>query len=154
MTRSTWLCRCWDDAELFEHLQPVEDQVEGDVLAVAEAERLDVVHRDRAPGGRDITRRTVQGAPVGSGEGAFLNGGIAGDVQGVHLDVRVGERAEPAGEELRTGRLSVPAHPAWRGEDHIVGEHAGEPVDVVGVKGFCPLRERFAYGHRHPKSPF
>src|SRR5690242_10436798 len=122
-------CRGWEDAELFEHRQPVKHQVEGDVLAVAEAEHLDVIHRDRAAGGRDVPGRTVQDALVGSGEGSFLNGDISGDVQVVDLDVRVGEGFEPAGEELSAGRLSLTGHPAWSFVDDIIGEHTGEPVD-------------------------
>ena len=138
---------------MFEHRQPVKDQVEGDVLAVAEAEHLEIVHRDRAAGGRDITSRTVQGALVGSGEGAFLDGDISGDVDAVDLDMRIGEGLEPVGEELRAGRLSLAVDPAWCAENGVVGEHAGEPVDVVGVEGLRALVERLAYGHRH-RFPF
>ena len=86
---------------------------------------------------------------VGPGEGALLDGDVAGDVQAVDLDVRVGEGAEPAGEELGAGRLALAAHPAWRPEDDVVCEHAAEPVDVMGVERLRPLLERLAYGHRH-----
>ena len=99
---------------------------------------MDVVKRDRAAGGRDVASRTVQGALVGSGEGTFLHGDIADDVQGVNLDVYVGEGAEPAGEELSAGRLPLAAHPAWCAEDDIVGEHAGEAAEDQLVTGPCP----------------
>jgi hypothetical protein len=44
--RSSPRCRRGDEAELLEHQETVEHQVERDVLAVAEAEHLDVVHAD------------------------------------------------------------------------------------------------------------
>jgi len=143
------LSRRRDEAELFEHQQPVVHQVEGSVLTVAEAEHLDIGHRDRPPGGRDVAGRAVQDAPVGPGEGAFLDGDVAGHVQGVHLDVRIGEGAEPGREEPRAGRLALAAYPAGRMEDDIIGQHAAEPVDVVGVKRLRSLHERLVHGHRH-----
>jgi len=66
----------------------------------------------------------------------------------------VGEGAEPAGEELGTGRLSLAADTARRVVGNVVGEHAGEPVDVMGVKGVGALLERLAYGHRHRNLPW
>src|SRR5262249_14710068 len=91
-------CRRRDEAELLKHQEPVVHQVEGNVLAIAEAEHLKVIDRDGAAGGRDVPGRAVEHAVVRPGEGAFLDGNIAGDVQGVNLDVCVGEGAEPAGE--------------------------------------------------------
>jgi hypothetical protein len=96
---------------LLEHQEPVVHQVEGDVLAAADAEHLDVVDGDWAAGGRDVAGWAVQGAVVCAGEGAFLDGDIAGDVQGVDVDVCVGERTEPVGEELGAGFLSLAADP-------------------------------------------
>ena len=85
------------------------------MLPVAVAEYVDVVHRDPAAGGCDVAGRAVQDAVVRSGEGAFLDGDVAGDVQGVNLDVCVGEGAPPAGEELSARGLAVAADPpgAW-----------------------------------------
>ena len=97
---------------MFEQRQPVEHQVEADVQAVAVAEHVDIVQGDRAAGRRDITGRAVQDTLVGSGEGAFLDRDIAGDVRVADLDVRVGEGAEPAGVELGAGRLSLAVDPA------------------------------------------
>src|SRR6185437_2566706 len=90
--------RSRDEAELFQHLQPVEQQAEQDVFPVEVAEYVDVVHRDRAAGGGDVAGRAVQGAVVGSGEGALLDDDVAGDVHGVDIDVGVGEGVPPAGE--------------------------------------------------------
>src|SRR6516164_2208847 len=137
---------------MLEHQQPVVYQVEGGVLAVAEAEHLDVGHRDRPSGGRDAAARAGQGASVGSREGALLDGDVAVHVQRVYLDVRVGERAEPAREELGAGRLAPAADPAGRLEDDVVGQHAGEPVDVMGVERLRSPYERLLRGHRH-RSP-
>src|SRR5262249_11988619 len=105
------------------------------MLAVAEAEDLDVFHRDWPAGGRDVPGRSMQDPVVGSGEGPFLDCDISGDVHVVDPDVRVGEGLEPAGVELSAGRLSVAGHPAWSAVDDIVGEYAGEPLDVVSVEG-------------------
>ena len=62
--------------------------------AVAVAEHVAVVRRDRAASGRNVADRAVQDAVVRSGEGAFLDGDIAADVQAVDLDVCVGEGAD------------------------------------------------------------
>jgi hypothetical protein len=45
---------CGDEAELLEHQELVEHQVERDVLAIAEAEHLDVVQPDGAAGWGDV----------------------------------------------------------------------------------------------------
>jgi hypothetical protein len=68
-----------------------------------------MVRRDPAAGGRDAAGWGMQDPIVGSGEGAFLDGDIADNVKGVHVDVRVGEGAEPACEELGTRRLALAA---------------------------------------------
>ena len=61
--------------------------------AVAVAEHVDVVHRDRAAGRRDIAGRAVQDTLMGSGEGAFLDRDVSGDVEVVDLDVRASGNA-------------------------------------------------------------
>jgi hypothetical protein len=79
--------------------------------AFAVAEHVDIFQGDRAAGRRDITGRAVRDTLVGSGEGAFLDRDVSGDVDVVDLDVRVREGAEPAGEEPGTGRLPSPVIP-------------------------------------------
>ena len=82
------------------------------MLAVAKAKHLDIADRDGAARGRDVAGWAAQDAVVGSGEGAFLDGDIASDVQGVDLHVRVRESGEPASEELGAGFLSTTSRPA------------------------------------------
>src|SRR6516225_9998186 len=142
----------WDEAELLDHLEPVITEAEGDVLAVAVVEHVDVIDCDGAAGGRDVAGWAAQDAVVCSGKDAFLDCDIAGDVEGMDIDVGVGEGTEPAGEELSAGRLSLAGDPAWRAVGNVVGEHAGEPVDVMSVECVGALLERLAYGHRH-RSP-
>ncbi len=60
-----------EETELFEHQEPVEHQVERDMLAVAVAEHVDIVHCDFAAAGRNVAGRVVQDAVVGSGEGGL-----------------------------------------------------------------------------------
>ena len=64
------------------------------MLAVAEAEHLDVVQADCAAGWRDVARRGVKDAVVGPAECAFLDGDVVDEVNVVDLDVPVGERAD------------------------------------------------------------
>src|SRR5689334_14462442 len=106
------------------------------MFAVAEAEDLDVLEADAPAGWWDVTSRGVQDAVVGPAECAFLDGDVATDVDAVDLDVPVWESGQPAAEELGASRLSLAAHAAWCLEHDVVGEHLGEPVDVVGVEGF------------------
>ena len=90
-----------DQAELLEHQEPVEHQVERDVLAVAEAQHLDVVEADGAAGWWDVAGRGVEDAVVGPGERAFLDGDVVDEVHVVDLDVRVGEGAEASRRRTR-----------------------------------------------------
>ena len=86
---------------MLEQEQPVVHQVEGDVLAVAEVKHLGVADCDGAAGGGDVAGWAVQDAVMGAGEGALLNGDIAGDMQGVDLDVRVpGGQASSSGSSM------------------------------------------------------
>src|SRR6478736_8379316 len=80
---------CGDEAELLEHQKPVEHQVERDVLAVAEAEHLNVVHLYGAAGWWDVAHGTMKDAVVLPRECALLNGEVVDDVNAVDLDVRV-----------------------------------------------------------------
>jgi len=48
-----------DEPKLLEHQQPSEHQVERDVLAVAQAEQVDVVQAERAVGWWDVARRGI-----------------------------------------------------------------------------------------------
>ena len=66
-------CRCGDEAELLDHLQPVEHQVERDVLPLAEAEHLGVVQIDGAPGRLELAHGAVEDAVMGPGERALLD---------------------------------------------------------------------------------
>src|SRR5262249_3285685 len=112
-------CRGGDEAELLEHLEPVELQVERDVLAVAGVEHLDVVHGNRGAGGRDVSGRTVEDAVVRSRERALLDSHVVNDVNAVDLDMRVGERAEPAAEERGAGRPPLAGDAARRAEHDV-----------------------------------
>ena len=96
---------------MFDQQEPIVDQVERDMLPVAEAEHLDVADADGAAGGRDVAGWRVQDAVVCSGERAFFDGDVAGDVKGVDLDVCVGEGGEPVGEELGAGLFPWPPIP-------------------------------------------
>src|SRR6478672_4828947 len=89
-----------DEPELLENREPVERQVEGDMGAIAEAEHLDVVQADDAPGRRQIAGRAVEDPVLGPGEGAHFDGDIAVDVKVGDLDVRVREGHDPAAVEL------------------------------------------------------
>src|SRR5262249_47919307 len=100
-------CRRGDEAELLEHQEAVEHQVERAVLAVAEAEHLDVVHLDRTAGWRYVAHGAAEHPVVRSGECALLDGDVVDDVQAVDLHVRVWEGGEPAAVELDAGGLSL-----------------------------------------------
>ena len=76
---------------------------------------------------------------VGSAECALLDGNVVDDVQAMDLDVRVGEGAEPATEELDAGCFSLAAHPTRRLEDDVVCEHLREPIQVMGIERVRPL---------------
>src|SRR4029453_10140410 len=78
---------CGDEAELLEHQEPVEHQVERDVLAIAEAEHLDIVQPDGAAGWGDVAHRAVKEAVLIPRECALLDGEVADDVNAVDLDV-------------------------------------------------------------------
>ena len=56
---------CGNEAELLEHQKPVEHQFERDVLAVAEAEHLNVVQPHGAAGWWDVAHRAVKDAKQG-----------------------------------------------------------------------------------------
>src|SRR5262245_9197162 len=83
-------------AQLLEHLEPVEHQVEARVPAAAEAQDLDVLQAHGAARGRHVARRGGEDAVVRAGERALLGGDVTGEVERVDVDARVGERAEPA----------------------------------------------------------
>lgn len=90
-------CRCGDESELLDHLQPVEHQVERDVLPLAEAEHLDVVQIDGAPGRLELAHGAVEDTVMGPGERALLDGDVIDDLNVIDLDVGVGDaRNQPA----------------------------------------------------------
>src|SRR5262245_32708311 len=97
----------WYSPELREQAEPVEHQVERDVLAIAEAEHLDVADRDGAAGPRHLAGRAAQNARVRPAERSLLDGNVAGDVQGVDVHVRVRKGAEPAAEEFGACLLAL-----------------------------------------------
>src|SRR5262249_43019654 len=94
----------------------------------------------------------LKDAPVRPAEGALLDDDIVAKVQGMHLDVGVGEGAEPTAEEPDAGCLACAAQPAWCPEDDLVREHAGKSIEVMGIKGLGSLIEGLAYGHCHARS--
>jgi hypothetical protein len=53
-----------DKAKLLQHHQPIEHQIEREMLAVPKAEHLDVIHFDGAAGWRDVPHGTVEDAIV------------------------------------------------------------------------------------------
>ena len=118
------------------------------MLAVPEAEHVNVRNPDPAAGRRNVARRGVEDALVRAGEGAFLNGHVVDDMNAVHVQVRVRKRVSAA-IERQAGGLSRAAHPARRLEDDIICEHLRKPVEIVGVKSFRSSLECFAHGHRH-----
>ena len=91
-------CRRWNEAELLQHCQPVKHQIKRDMLAVAEAEDLDIVHFDRAARRRNVPHGTVQNAVLRPREGAFLNCDVVDDVNGFDFDTRIRECSEPTGQ--------------------------------------------------------
>src|SRR5689334_23502007 len=66
----------WNQAKLLEHRKPVEHQIERDMLAVPEAEHLDISDSDGATGRWNFAHRAFQYAVVGACERAFLNSDI------------------------------------------------------------------------------
>src|SRR5215472_8075785 len=119
------------------------------MLAVLEAEHLDVADANGAACWRHVTRRAMKNAKLSTGERALLHGNIVDNVQVVHVDMRIGEGAEPATEELNTGRLSLAAQATRRLEGDIVRERFRKSLDVVCVEGFRPPFEGLSHGPRH-----
>src|SRR6476659_7475421 len=111
------------------------------MLALAEAQDLDVAQVDGPTGWRYLACGGVKNAVVGPAEGPFLYGDVIDEVNVVDLDVPVGEGGQPAGVELDAGGLSLAAHPARCLEDDVVRQHGGEAFDVVGVKRVGPSLE-------------
>ena len=70
-------CRRWNEAELLQHCQPVKHQIKRDMLAVAEAEDLDIVHFDRATRRRNVAHGTGKTPFCNPRECAFLNCDVA-----------------------------------------------------------------------------
>src|ERR1700740_2913215 len=117
------------------------------MLAVPEAEHLDVTDPNGPAGWRDVAHRALEDAVVRAGECAFLDGDVVDDVKAVHIDMRVRKGAEPVAIELNAGCLSLATQPTGRLEDDLAREHLRKPIDVVGIEGFRPPLERLA--HRH-----
>src|SRR4029077_13048142 len=109
-----------DKAKLLQHHQPIEHQIEREMLAVPKAEHLDVNQFDGAAGWRDVPHGTVEDAIVRPGKCAFLNCHVVHDVHGLDVDMRIWEGSEPAAEERGASRLSLAVHPARGLEDNIV----------------------------------
>jgi hypothetical protein len=98
-------CGRWNEAEL-QHCQPVKHQIERDMLAVAEAEDLDIVHFDRAACRRNVPHGTVQNAVLRPRECTFLNCDVVDDVNGFDFDTRIRECSEPTGRRIFFESLS------------------------------------------------
>ena len=99
-------CRCWNEAELLQHRQPVKHQIKRDMLAVAEAEDLDIVHFDRAARRWNVPHGIVQNAVLRPRECAFLNCDVVDDANGFDFDTRLRECSEPTGRRIFFERLS------------------------------------------------
>ena len=82
------------------------------MLAIAEAEHLNVVQPHGAAGRWDVARRAVKDSVVIPRECALLNHEFVDDVNAVDFDVRVRKGFEPAAVERDAGRLSLTAYPA------------------------------------------
>jgi hypothetical protein len=119
------------------------------MLAVPKTKHLDVRNSDRATGRWNIAHRAFEHAVVRACESALLDGDVVDDVKEVHVDVRVGEGAEPAAVEFDAGCLSLPAQSTWRLKNDVIREHFRKPVDIVGVEGFRAPLERLACRYRH-----
>jgi hypothetical protein len=81
------------------------------VLAVAEAEHLDVVQADNAAVWWDVAGAAVEDSVMRSGERSLLDGDVVDDVEVVDLDVPVGECGEAAAVELGAGCFPSPRIP-------------------------------------------
>src|SRR5260370_6587614 len=119
------------------------------MLAVPEAEHLDVGDTDGAAGRRDLAHRAVEDAVVRAGECTLLNGDVVDHVKAAHIDMRVRKGVEPARKKLNAGGFSLTMHPTGRFESDIIGKHVRETVDVVGIKSFRSSLKRFACAHIH-----
>jgi hypothetical protein len=117
-----------DEAELFEHREPIEHQVERDMLPIPEAQHLDISDPDGASGRRDVPRRSVKDAVVSAAECTLLDGHVVEDVKVVHIDMCVRKGAEPAAEEFSASFLALSAQPTRRCEDDIVREQRCKPL--------------------------
>src|SRR5262249_8665850 len=136
-------------AELLQHHQPVKHQIERDMLAVAKAEHLNIVHRDGAACRRNVSHGTVENAGLRPDECAFLNCDVVEQVNGLDFDTGIREGGEPAAEECNAGRFSLAVHPAWRLENDVVGQDFRKSVKVMDVEGGCPLFKSLACAHCH-----
>ncbi|WP_247447240.1 hypothetical protein [Bradyrhizobium sp. 197] len=136
-------------AELLQQDQPVKHQIERDMLAVAKAEHLDIVHRDGAARGWNIPHRTVENAVLRPRERAFLDRDVVDEVNGLDFDAGIRKGTDSAAEECNAGRFSFAVHPARRLENDVVGQDFRKPVKIMGIEGGCPLSESLTWGHCH-----
>src|SRR5690242_19466003 len=119
------------------------------MLAVLKAEHLDVAHPDGASRRLDVARRAVQHTLVRACKRTFLDRDLAGDVEAVHIDMRIWEGEEPAAKELNAGRLPLAPQSPWRLEGGIVREHFRKPIHLMSIEGFRSPRKRLAHRHCH-----
>src|SRR5437764_14847769 len=98
------------------------------MLAFPEAEHLDVSDSDGATGRWDFAHRAFEHAVVGACERALLNSDVADDVKTVHIDVGVGEGAEPAAVEFDAGCLAVAVQSTRRLKDDAISEYFRKAV--------------------------
>ena len=86
---------------MLQHRQPVKHQIERDMLAVAKAEHLNVVHFDRTARWWDVPRGTAKNAVLRPGERALLNRDVVDEVNGLDVDARIREGGEPTPKKTR-----------------------------------------------------
>jgi hypothetical protein len=88
------------------------------MLAVAEAEHLDVIDPNGATGRRDVAHRAFEHALMRARERALLNDNVIDEVNTMYIDARIGEcrlpfpvRTIPPGAANTTSSASTSAKP-------------------------------------------
>jgi hypothetical protein len=83
---------------LLQHGELVKHQIKRDMLAIAKAKHLDIVHFDPAARRWNVSHWTAENAVLCSGECALLDCDVD-DVNSLNFNMRVREGSEPAAEK-------------------------------------------------------